>query len=132
MSSELSYPVLVLCGRDEKRRELMQVLDPEREYPSKALLPMLGRRVLDWQLDALSASPSIGEIFLIGLTAADFPPAHQVSFIPIPTTTTILEKIMYGAEAIRKKYPGQEHLIISTGDAPAMTVTSVEKFFDVQ
>ena len=31
----LNYPVLVLCGRDPIRRELLRVLDPEDKYPSK-------------------------------------------------------------------------------------------------
>jgi len=130
MLSDIVYPVLILCGRDENRRELLRVLDPEGKYPSKSLLPMLGRRVLDWELDALCESPSVGEIYLIGLSADEFPCPHKLSFIPISTTTTILEKIVLGSDVIQKDYPDLDHLIISTGDVPGMTAESVELFLD--
>ena len=130
MSSDHKYPVLILCGRDENRRELMRVLDPDGKYPSKSLLPMHGRRVLDWELDAFCDSPSVGEIYLIGLSAEDFPCPHKLSFIPISTTTTILEKIVQGSEVVMKDHPGYEHLIISTGDVPGMSTAAVELFFD--
>jgi len=130
MLSDIVYPVLILCGRDENRRELLRVLDPEGKYPSKSLLPMLGRRVLDWELDALCESPSVGEIYLIGLSADEFPCPHKLSFIPISTTTTILEKIVLGSDVIQKDYPELDHLIISTGDVPGMTAESVELFLD--
>jgi len=71
MMATKTYPVLVLCGSDPERRELLKVLDPEEKYPSKVLLPFLGKRVIDWQLEALQASSYVGEIYLLGLTQAD-------------------------------------------------------------
>lgn len=51
-----SYPVFVMCGEDPRRRKMMAVLDPEGKYKSKALLPFLGRRLIDWQLEELRRS----------------------------------------------------------------------------
>ena len=73
MIPNTAYPVLVLCGSDPNRRELMKALDPQGLLPSKALLPMAGKRVLDWQLEALIESPNISEIYLIGLSPEEFP-----------------------------------------------------------
>jgi hypothetical protein len=123
------YPVLILCGSDPNRRELLRVLDPDENYPSKSLLPMHGRRVLDWQLDAICNSKSVIDIFLIGLSQDDFPCPHQIQYLPVSTTTTILEKIIVGSDVIQTKYPDLDHLIISTGDVPGMTTESVDCFF---
>ena len=128
MQSPHSFPVLILCGRDQKRRELMETLDPDEKYPSKCVLPMLGKRVLDWELEILLSSQAVGEIFLIGLTPEEFPTENDLTFIPIPTTTTILEKILLGSEVIQKDYPDLEHLIICSGDTPCLAQESVDAF----
>ena len=60
------YPVFVMCGRDATRRKMMVELDPEGKYKSKALLPFLGRRLIDWQLEALAQSPYVENIYLLG------------------------------------------------------------------
>jgi len=124
-----TYPVLVLCGSDSERRELLRVHDPEGKYPSKVLLPLLGKRVIDWQLEALQASSYVGEIFLLGLSQSDYPIKYPIHHIPIKTTSTILEKISAGNKIISKNYPGLKHTIISTGDAPAITTKSIDLFF---
>jgi NDP-sugar pyrophosphorylase family protein len=129
MMATKTYPVLVLCGSDPKRRELLKVLDPEEKYPSKVLLPLLGKRVIDWQLEALLASSYVGEIYLLGLTQSDYPIKDPIHHIPIDTTSTILEKITAGSKIISKNYPDLEHIVISTGDAPAITTKSIDLFF---
>lgn len=129
MMATKTYPVLVLCGSDPERRELLKVLDPEEKYPSKVLLPLLGKRVIDWQLEALQASSYVGEIYLLGLTQSDYPIKDPIHHIPIDTTSTILEKISIGSKIISKNYPDLEHIVISTGDAPAITTKSIDLFF---
>lgn len=129
MMATKTYPVLVLCGSDPERTELLKVLDPEEKYPSKVLLPLLGKRVIDWQLEALLASSYVGEIYLLGLTQSDYPIKDPIHHIPIDTTSTILEKITAGSKIISKNYPDLEHIVISTGDAPAITTKSIDLFF---
>jgi len=129
MMATKTYPVLVLCGSDPERRELLKVLDPEEKYPSKVLLPLLGKRVIDWQLEALQASSYVGEIYLLGLTQSDYPIKDPIHHIPIDTTSTILEKITAGSKIISKNYPDLNHIVISTGDTPAITTKSIDLFF---
>ena len=125
-----TYPILVLCGRDLKRRELLEVLDPDGNYPSKVLLPMHGKRVMDWHLEALFASDYVGEICLIGLSPEEFPSSENLTFIPCELTSTVLEKITTGAKYLQEKYPEQEHLIVSTGDAPGILSESIDTFIE--
>jgi hypothetical protein len=124
-----TYPVLILCGRDQKRRNILEVHDPEGNYPSKCMLPMHGKRVLDWQLESMCASPHIGEIYLIGLSPDEFPCPQKLNYIPSGTTTTILEKIILGSHVINNKYPELDHLVISMGDVPGISTDSVNEFF---
>ena len=129
MKSVKTYPVLVLCGSDPDRRELLRVHDPEGKYPSKVLLPMLGKRVIDWQLEALQASSYVEKIYLLGLTQADYPTKDPIHHIPINTTSTIMEKISTGSKIISKNYPDLKHIVISTGDTPGITTKSIDRFF---
>lgn len=125
-----TYPILVLCGRDQKRRELLEVLDPDGNYPSKALLPMHGKRVMDWHLEALFASEYVDGIYLIGLKPEEFPSSEKLTFIPCELTSTILEKITTGAKYLQDKYPEHEHLIVSTGDAPGIVSGTIDTFIE--
>jgi spore coat polysaccharide biosynthesis protein SpsF (cytidylyltransferase family) len=129
MKATKTYPVLVLCGSDPERRELLRVHDPEGKYPSKVLLPMLGKRVIDWQLEALQASSYVGKIYLLGLTQSDYPTKDPIHHIPINTTSTIMEKISAGSKIISRNYPDLKHIVISTGDTPGITTKSIDRFF---
>ena len=131
MISDTAYPVLLLCGSDPNRRNLMKVLDPEGLLPSKALLPMAGKRVLDWQLDAMIESPDIGDIYLIGLSPEEFPSDLDLKYIQYERNSSILEKIKYGSLFLQKAYPELDHVIVCSGDAPGVTTSSINQFFDM-
>jgi NDP-sugar pyrophosphorylase family protein len=129
--SNTAYPVLLLCGSDPNRRDLMKVLDPEGLLPSKALLPMAGKRVLDWQLDAMIESPDISDIYLIGLSPEEFPSDLDLKYIQYERNSSILEKIKYGSLILQKAYPDLDHIIVCSGDAPGVTTSSINQFFDI-
>ena len=131
MNTISAYPVLLLCGCDEDRRELMKVHDPQGKLPSKALLPMAGKRVLDWQLEALIESPDISDIYIIGLSPEEFPSELDLKYIPFNRNSSILEKIKYGSNIIQKDHPDVQHVVVCSGDAPGMTVESITHFFEV-
>jgi NDP-sugar pyrophosphorylase family protein len=129
--STTAYPVLLLCGSDPNRRDLMKVLDPQGLLPSKALLPMAGKRVLDWQLDAMIESPDISDIYLIGLSPEEFPSDLDLKYIQYERNSSILEKIKYGSLILQKAYPDLDHIIVCSGDAPGVTTSSINQFFDI-
>ena len=131
MIPDAAYPVLLLCGSDPNRRDLMKVLDPEGLLPSKALLPMAGKRVLDWQLDAMIESPDISDIYLIGLSPEEFPSDRDLKYIQYERNSSILEKIKYGSLFLQKAYPDLDHVIVCSGDAPGVTTSSINQFFDM-
>jgi len=130
MISDIPYPVLVLCGSDPNRRELMKAHDPQGLLPSKALLPMAGKRVLDWQLEAMVKSPNISEIYLIGLSPKEYPSDLALKYIQFDKDSSILEKIKHGSSFLQKINPGLDHIVICSGDAPGLTTRSIDQFFD--
>ena len=124
------YPVFVMCGRDPQRRRIMQVLDPEGRYPVKALLPFLGKRVIDWQLDALRQSPYVEEIYLLGLGPKDAFFDHPVQHVPVELKADFPDKLSAGLSFLRSQGKEPEMIVISSSDAPAMSVGSVNLFFE--
>lgn len=124
------YPVFVMCGRDLKRRRLLQVLDPEGKYKAKALLPFLGKRVIDWQLDALRSSPYVGQIYLLGLTEEDAGFDFPVHYVPIDTTADFADKLVAGLDYLQDEGADPEMIVVSTSDAPAVITESINLFFE--
>lgn len=122
------YPVFVMCGRDEARRSLMVEKDPGMQIPVKALLPFLGKRVIDWQLEALRRSQSVGEIYLLGLSEeqAQFP--FRVHYVPTSLTAGFEEKLLAGLEALQSSGEKAEMVVVSSSDAPALSTASVDAF----
>lgn len=124
------YPVLVMCGSDKKRRKLLQELDPDRKYKSKALLPFLGKRVIDWQLEALIQSPYVKDIYLLGLSEEEAQFQYPVQYIPCQTTSSLAEKLQVGLAYLQEEDPGLEVFAVSTSDTPAISTQSINAFFE--
>ncbi|MFW5714482.1 MAG: hypothetical protein ACOCYU_07410 [Brevefilum sp.] len=124
------YPVFVLCGCDPGRRKLMKAVDPEGHYKSKALLPFLERRLIDWQMDELIKSPHVGEIFLIGLEESDVSFDYPVHFIAAETTSDFGDKLLRGLAYLEERGELPDLIVISTCDAPAIRVDEINTFFE--
>jgi NDP-sugar pyrophosphorylase family protein len=127
---QTQYPVLVICGSDPKRRKLLQVLDPEENYPSKALLPFLGKRVIDWQLEALKQSPYVEGLYIVGLSEEEAPFDYPVDYVPTETTADFPDKLADGLAYLNAQGKSPKLVIVSTADTPAMRLESVNKFFE--
>lgn len=124
------YPVLVLCGSDKKRRKLLNELDPEHKYKSKALLPFLGKRVIDWQLEAFQASPYVKDMYLLGLTEEDIQFERPVHYIPVNPTSRIDEKLVAGLNYLKDHNEDTNTIIVTTSDTPGLETKSINLFFE--
>lgn len=123
------YPVFLMCGRDAVRRKMMIELDPEGKYKSKALLPFLGKRLMEWQLESLAQSPYVERIYLLGLTEEDISPDIPVSFIPVNSTANVSEKFSQGLAFLEAQGESPEIIVISSCDAPGVRTEQVNQFF---
>lgn len=123
------YPVFVMCGSDAKRRRILEVLDPDEQYKARAMLPFLGKRLIDWQLDALRQSPYVEEIYLLGLSEEDIKFDFPVHYIPVETRADFADKLLVGKTYLEGigKQPGM--IVISSSDAPGVRLQEVNAFF---
>ena len=124
------YPVFVMCGRDAQRRKLLQAIDPEGAYKSKALLPFLGKRLLDWQLAALRESQYVENLYLLGLTEEDAKLDFPVHYVPIETTAEFADKLVAGVDYLTDLGNNPDLVVISTCDAPGIQTKDINAFFE--
>jgi hypothetical protein len=125
-----TYPVFVMSGRDRERRKIMEVLDPEGKYPVKNLLPFLGKRVIDWQLEALRASPYVGDLYLIGLSPEEATFDFPVHTVPSDVTMDFADKLMAGLAYLKSLGKEPDQVVISSSDAPGVATEQVNEFFE--
>lgn len=130
MTAQPQFPVFVMCGRDAQRRKLLQVIDPEGKYKSKALLPFLGKRLIDWQLEALHGSPYVEGLYLIGLSEADAKFDFPVHYVPIETTSEFADKLTAGVAYLASLDKDPDLVVISTSDTPGIQTRDINLFFE--
>ncbi len=124
------YPVFVMCGRDKKKRELLEVLDPDNKYEVKSLLPFLGKRVIDWQLEEINKSPYVEDIYIIGLSEEMAKFDYPVHHVPVDTLANFADKLIAGIEYFDSLGKKADTFIISSSDTPGITVESINEFFE--
>jgi CTP:molybdopterin cytidylyltransferase MocA len=124
------YPVFVMCGRDVKRRRLMMSLDPEGKIKAKAMLPFLGKRLVDWLIEELRKSPHIDELYILGLTEKDLPFDFPVHYVPVETTSNPAEKFIAGIKYLESQGKDPDLIVISTCDAPGIRRKEIDLFFE--
>ena len=124
------YPVFVMCGRDAKRRRLLEVHDPEGNYKAKGLLPFLGKRLVEWQLDVLRESPHVEGLYLLGLSEEDIQFDYPVHYVPVDTTADFADKLMAGKAYLDSMGKSPTMIIISSSDAPGIRLEEVNTFFE--
>jgi NDP-sugar pyrophosphorylase family protein len=130
MAAQPQFPVFVMCGRDPQRRKLLQAIDPEGAYKSKALLPFLGKRLLDWQLAALRESPFVDNLYLLGLSEEDAKLDFPVHYVPIETTAEFADKLVAGVDYLANLGNYPDLVVISTCDAPGIQTKDINAFFE--
>mgnify|MGYP001066444856 CR=1 FL=1 len=127
-SSTQEFPVFVMCGRDPQKRRLLLSVDPDGEYKSKALLPFLGKRLIEWQLEELKESPFVEGLYLLGLTEEDVSFDYPVAYVPVASTAGFGEKLVQGLDYLQTQGIGPELVVISSCDAPGIRLQEINTF----
>ncbi len=109
----------------------MEARDPEGKYKSKALLPFLGKRLVEWQLEALHQSPYIEGLYLLGLSPEDISLDIPVHYVPVRTTADVSEKFAAGLDFLSAQGKNPDMVVISSCDAPGMRTEDVNQYFKV-
>jgi len=112
----MKIDALVLAGG------LMTPEDPlysENGEGRRSLIELHGKPMVQWVIDALSASRSIGEIFVIGLSEMNGLSSSKTLHY-LPDEGGLFENMRSGVLEITRRNPEQSKVMIASGDIPAI------------
>lgn len=90
----------------------------------KAMLPIAGKPMIQWILDALGASEHIESVYVVGLSPmTDLTCAKPLTLLP--ENTSLLTGLQDAANALRADHPDARHALILTCDIPAVTTEAI-------
>jgi len=101
--------------------------DPLYRYTQghpKALLPMAGKPMAQWVLEALSAAQTISAVVIIGLEPQTFECAKPLFYLP--DQGTLMKNVVAGVRWIREQTPTTTHTLLVSSDIPTITSTMVD------
>lgn len=112
----MTVDAVVLAGGDGA------VIDPQSRF--KGLLPIAGRPMVSWVVDALRAAETVAEIAVVVPSAEDLGPwADSVDKLVV-SDGSFLENTLAGVGAFRN----DRQALVTTGDIPALTAEAIDDF----
>lgn len=106
--------------------------DPLAEYTlgrPKGLLPIAGRPMLAYIVDALAGSRYIGAIIVVGLPP-DARPALPVSVVHLPPQGDLFSNAEAGVSHAMTLIPDLDGVLVSSADIPLVTSEIVDRFIE--
>jgi GTP:adenosylcobinamide-phosphate guanylyltransferase len=93
----------------------------------KALIPLAGKPIIQWIVDAFSVCEGIGDLVIVGLPA-DTPirSSHKIHFLP--DQGDLVLNTRSGLEGLRQIAPGEEYGLMCAGDVPSINPEMVAWF----
>lgn len=114
----MTVDAVVLAGGDGA------VIDPTARF--KGLLPIAGRPMVAWVVDALRASEHVAEIAVVVPSAEDLGAwADSVDKLVV-SDGSFVQNVLAGVGAFRNERP----TLVTTGDIPALTAAATDDFID--
>lgn len=110
--------VVILAGGDG------EVIDPQQRF--KGLVPVAGRPLVEWVLDAFRAADSVNEIAVVIPTAENLGGWVDRVDKLVVSNRDFMDNAIAGAAAFRTDRP----VVIATGDIPLLTGEAVDDFVD--
>ncbi len=105
-------------------------LYPLTQGHPKALLPLAGKPMAQWVLDALDASPNVGRIIVMGLAPSDGLQCQNKPLDYIPSQGTIVENARAGLRRVQALNPQATHALWVSSDIPLLQPTHIDWVVD--
>jgi len=110
--------VVVLAGGDGA------VIDPSCRF--KGLLPVAGKPMVEWVVDAMRSAELVAEVAVVVPTAEDLGSwADRVDKLVV-SDGDFIDNVLAGVRAFRVDRP----VLVTTGDLPALTGDAVDEFLE--
>lgn len=113
-SAHTVVPAVVLAGAPAE-----QDLKDKYSVHNRAEVPIHGKKMIQYVLDALHGSPSVGNICVVGDLACE-----GVAQI-VPSAGSLIDNLIAGVKACDA---GDGHVLIVTSDIPMVTSEAIEDF----
>ncbi len=114
--------IIVLAGGETTQQD---PLYPVTADGNKSLTMIAGKPMVQWVLDAISGTPSINNVVVIGVS-----PKHQVQCSKpiqfLSDSGSLIENIQQGAALLQKLNPIESHAITISADIPTVTPAIIE------
>lgn len=101
-------------------------LYPLTQGKSKALLPIGGRPMIQWVLDALSGAEAIRRVVIVGLTGDEAPLRCEKTLGFLPNQGGMLSNLEAGVKWLIAQDPATTHALLVSSDIPAVTPAMVD------
>jgi CTP:molybdopterin cytidylyltransferase MocA len=101
-------------------------LYPVTQGKSKALLPIGGRPMVQWVLDALDGSPLVGRIVVVGLAPSEAALTSRKELVYLPNAGSMIGNAQAGLKQIMALNPSAKKAVIASADIPCLTSAMVD------
>jgi CTP:molybdopterin cytidylyltransferase MocA len=126
MAGTPSLVAVITAGRSPRED------DPLADYThgaSKALIPIAGRPMISYVVDALAGSRYVDHMVVVALdpsAGVEYP--VPVEFVP--DAHDLLGNIESGIQFAQSRYPGLDGILLSSSDVPTVTTAIVDEFVE--
>lgn len=114
-------------GVVERGDELAARFRPGR---AKVLLPVAGKPMVQWVLDAIAASASLRRVFVAGLRSEEGLRCGEREVRCLPRERSLVASVQNGARAIRDAGADEDHALWVGGDLPLVRAEMLDWFVD--
>lgn len=114
--AQIKVDAVILAGGDG------EVIDPDQRF--KGLVPISGRPLVEWVVDAFRAAETINEIAVVMPTAENLGGWVDKVDKLVVSDREFMDNVVAGTEAFRVDRP----IVIATGDIPLLTASAVDEF----
>ncbi len=114
--TQTKVDAVILAGGDG------EVIDPHQRF--KGLVPIAGRPLVEWVVEAFRASELIGEIAVVIPTAEGLGSWVDSVDKLVVSDRDFMDNVIAGAASFREDRP----IVVATGDIPLLTSAAVDAF----
>lgn len=101
-------------------------LYPLTQGKSKALLPIGGRPMVQWVLDALDGSAVVGRVVVVGLAPGEAALTSRKELIYLPNAGSMIGNVEAGVKKILEHDPHAKKALLASSDIPCLTAAMVD------
>jgi GTP:adenosylcobinamide-phosphate guanylyltransferase len=96
----------------------------------KSMLPIAGKPMVQWVLDAISKSKRIGTVVILGLDD-DVVVNCEKPIIRLPDAGSLIGNIQQGAKTLDALHPMETHVASFSADIPAVTPEIIDSLVEI-